>query len=219
MKKQYVLVVLCAFLATSCAAIQSKRKVVDGKGKGQRSKWIAKSQYDALLEKYNDLKEKHDSLKEEKMTQQHNLLDELNQKTPSLKKKTAAEVKGSKPVIYAETVDVDLVNDEVTDYIKAKQLVASGSLDPALQVFQRLERSENPQMRVRAKFQTGMIFMKKRKFDLALQVHETIVGTYAFSGIVIDSLKSAYRCAEELGLEEKKIRFKSMLEDFFGLKV
>jgi tetratricopeptide (TPR) repeat protein len=209
-------VIIAMLILTSCSGVSTKRKMVDNSNSKQRSKWIAKSQYDALLEKYNDLNERHNALREEKLSSQNSLLDELNNQTPALKKK---ESEASKPVIFTETVNVDLVNSDVSDYSKAKQLKQQGSMDAALVVFQKLEQSKNRQIRVRAKEQTGLIFMQMKKYDLALQVFESIISSYAYSGLVINSLENAYKCSNELGLVEKKLQYKSMLEDFFGIKV
>jgi hypothetical protein len=222
MQKTPILSISLIFILSSCSALQlnnNKRKMVNEGAKGKtRSKWVAKSQYDALLEKYNELKESHDRLKEEKLTAQHNLLDELNSKTRISKQPDQLKAQAAMPVIIEENVDVDLVNKDVSNYIRAKKLHQQGQLDSALKVFQGLERSGNAQLRVRAKNQTGIIFMKMNKFDLALQVFEDIITAQAFSGVVLDSLKNAQVCAARLGLKEKELRYQSILEDFFGLK-
>jgi TolA-binding protein len=73
------------------------------------------------------------------------------------------------------------------------------------------------QIRVRSKFQIAEILFTQNEFDLASQVFEDIVKNYAFSGLVIDSLKRLVTCSEKLNLNDKAVKYQSMLSDIFGV--
>ena len=104
---------------------------------------------------------------------------------------------------------------EIAIYRKGLALGKSGKHKQAMELFHQLEGSPHAQMQVRAKFQVGELFYSQGEFDLALQVYEEIVGSYAFSGIVIKTLQRLVDCTQKLNLSEKKDRYHSMLSNVF----
>ena len=97
-------------------------------------------------------------------------------------------------------------------------LKANGKDDEALKILQYLERSSTEQVRVRARAQIGDIYMEKGQFDLALQVYETMITSDAFSGKILTALKKAVVCCDRLNLTQKKMKYQSILEDFFEIE-
>jgi TolA-binding protein len=106
---------------------------------------------------------------------------------------------------------------QVELYQQAMADMGRARLDIALKAFQSLERSPMLQIRVRSKFQIAEILFTQNEFDLASQVFEDIVKNYAFSGLVIDSLKRLVTCSEKLNLNDKAVKYQSMLSDIFGV--
>lgn len=109
-----------------------------------------------------------------------------------------------------------IANKEIDLLQRAIALKDGGKIDPALKIFQALEVSTTIQVKVRAKFYIGEILLAKKQYDLAMQSFESIVNSYAFSGLVIDSLRHLVTCTDQLGIVDKKQKYLLMLKDVFG---
>ena len=99
-----------------------------------------------------------------------------------------------------------------------KFLKSFNTIDEALKILQYLERSPTDQVRVRARSQIGDIYMIKGQYDLALQVYETMITNDAFSGKILTALKKAVVCCDRLNLTQKKMKYQSILQDFFEIE-
>ncbi len=224
---------------SSCSSfIDSTRKMVgadDHHKKKKQVKWVSKAQHDDLIVKYKNLSEKYERLKDEKLTspQGYNQLDEISAPSmpaaePSIKDDTvdvfgkgglANQVANApKAVPVAETQATSEIDQELKTYKKAIALRIRGKEQDALKIFQLLERSRTKQIRVRSRLNIGEIYLKHRQYDLALQVFENMIFKDSFSGKVLEALKGAIACSENLGLNEKKDKYQSILVDFFGIQ-
>lgn len=211
---------------TSCSGlIEGTRKTISGDEERQaspKSAMISRQQYDDLLDKYKNLVKEHESLKEGKLTtgEGPSIVDEMSKSTPSVMAETVdvfgktgpASHEGVDPSLMSE----DKVNSSIEYYKRAVVLKETGKLDAALKVFQQLEHSDHLQIRVRASNHIGQIYIQKNQFDLALQVYEKILDTSAYSGIVLEALRGAAMSSKMLGLEDKKLKYTSMMNDVFG---
>jgi tetratricopeptide (TPR) repeat protein len=209
---------------------KKQNKALDKKRSKVMSKWVPRSEYDALRLKHKNLQEKISRL--ESVTppesSKFNQIDELAGSIPQSNTKPVASSK-------AETVDVfgqgglaqkvesmnqnesGTIVKELKTYKKALALKENGKVDDALRVFQYLERSTFEQVLVRSRMEIGAIYLEKNQFDLSLQVFEKVIATNAFSGKVLEALKGAVISCDGLGLTDKKLRYQSMLKDFFGI--
>lgn len=225
------------FLLTSCSSlVESTRKSLLGEDTPRKAKkevkWVSKAQYDDLLTRYKNLKDSYDKLKDEKMSSNadYNQMDELaasgnNSETVDVFAKggLASQVQAkidenSEPSVELQNLNSSAIEEELKVYKKGIALKLNGKVDDSLKVFQYLERSKSAQIRVRAKSHIGKIYMDKSQFDLALQVNESIITSYAFSGKVINALKDAVICCDKLGLTDKKLKYQSILRDFFEIR-
>lgn len=120
-------------------------------------------------------------------------------------------------VAPTKNLNFDETNQEVGKYRQGSLYLAQGKNDLALRVFQELERSPLLQVRVRAIHKIGELLFLQGEYDLAMQVFENLVENYAFSGVVLDSLKKLVTCSEKLNLVEKRDRYHSMINDVFGV--
>ena len=179
------------------------------------------------MTRYKNLKDSYDKLKDEKVNSSgdYNQMAEMssNKQTETIdvfaKGGLANQVaEPAAPQVELQNLNKNDVNDELKVYKKGIAFKQNGKVDESLKIFQYLERSSSEQIRVRAKSHIGAIYMDKSQFDLALQVHEGIITNYAFSSKVIDSLKNAIVCCDRLGLTDKKLKYQSILRDFFEIK-
>jgi tetratricopeptide (TPR) repeat protein len=221
-------------LSVSCSSlVESTRRNLMGEESPRKAKkevkWVAKAQYDDLLTKYKNLKDQYDRLKDEKVNSNssYNQMDEMSENSKSQKISEtidvfskdglANKVQASQAPALKNLNQTD-VSDELKVYKKGVALKQNGKADESLKVFQYLERSKSEQIRVRAKVHIGDIYMQNNQFDLALQVYEGVIGGYAFSGKVIPSLRNAIICCDQLGLKDKKLKYQSILRDFFEIE-
>jgi tetratricopeptide (TPR) repeat protein len=223
------------FIATSgCSSLmESSRKMISddeskqsNKRVQKKSKWVSQAQYDELLAKYKNVSEKYDKLKETKIDNNpgFNQSDEMAKELSGNYSETvdvfgkngiAREVENKLNNVSDSTVDVDR---ELKTYKKAVALRSNGKADDSLKIFQFLERSNSKQIKVRSRIQIGQIYLEKKQFDLALQVFEKVITENAFSGKVLLALSGAVDSCAGLNLTDKKLRYQSMLTDFFGYK-
>lgn len=226
------------FFASSCSSlVESTRKSLLGdeapRKSSQEVKWVSKAQYDDLMTKYKDLNDKYEKLKDDKISEGSGAsqIDELaasaapaetvdvfakdglaDQASRTSAPETPSD---SRPVPPLKAGGVE---QELEYYRKAAALKANGKLDEALKVFQYLERSPTEQVRARSRANIGEIYMAKGQYDLALQVFETVIRQDAFSGKVLDALKGAVAASEKLNLPQKKMKYESILKDFFEIE-
>jgi tetratricopeptide (TPR) repeat protein len=191
----------------------------------QEAKWVSKTQYDELMVKYKSMSNKYENLKDQSIKSKSGLnqLDELaaGGSTETIdvfgKDGISNDTKNSnvKPVQISE----EKVDQELTFYKKAVALNSNGKAEEALKIFQFLEKSQTKQISVRAKKHIGVIYFTKKQYDLALQVFESIIRQNSFSGSVIKALEYAAKSSGELGLNDKKVKYESILKDFFEVRV
>ncbi len=197
-----------------------ERSLVEGDDK-KSSKPIPRAQYDNLLVKYEELSKKYELLKENRSKDQPSLKDEIQQTSSENFSNTSSNVEtvdafSNQPVAEIANVSSD-VESQLSLYKKAVNLKSSASGD-ATKIFQQLETQGIPEVKVRSKFQIGEMLYEKGQYDLALQVFEDIINKFAYSGIVLESLKYAQICSEKLGLQNKKDQYSSMINDVFEAK-
>lgn len=198
-----------------------ERSLVEGDDKKSSSKTISRAQYDNLLVKYEELSKKYELLKENRSKDQPSLKDEIQQTSSENFSNTSSNVEtvdafSNQPVAEVANVSSD-VESQLSLYKKAVNLKSSASGD-ATKIFQQLETQGIPEVKVRSKLQIGEMLYEKGQYDLALQVFEDIINKYAYSGVVLDSLKYAQICSEKLGLQNKKDQYSSMINDVFEAK-
>ncbi len=202
-----------------------ERSLVEGDDKKSSSKTISRAQYDNLLVKYEELSKKYELLKENRSKDQPSLKDEIQQTSyenfSNTSSNTSSNVEtvdafSNQPVAEVANVSSD-VESQLSLYKKAVNLKSSASGD-ATKIFQQLETQGIPEVKVRSKLQIGEMLYEKGQYDLALQVFEDIINKYAYSGVVLDSLKYAQICSEKLGLQNKKDQYSSMINDVFEAK-
>lgn len=215
-------------LSTSCSWYRSVERslVEDDKKTAQmnRRKPVPREQYDQLLVKYEELSKKYEALKDGKSPQQSSLVDELqNSKSENFA--------NTSPNVETETVNVFPPAGEQNSVTTAPSLPASlesqlelyrkglalkaSNAGEATKIFQQLEASGAPSVKVRARFQVGELLYSRQQFDLALQVFEDIITKNAHSGVVVDALKYAAICSDKLGIPAKRDQYTSMLKDVF----
>ena len=236
-----VKLVLCISLLVGtlgCSSwIERSKKLIDDEeakqaknhGKTQ-SKWVNRKDYENLNLKYKNLSDKYEILLKSKVDPKTSFdqIDELAKKTPIVNLPSGSKIetvdvfgKGGlvteveKLSVQTETSSIER---ELKTYKKALSLKEAGKTDEALRVFQFLEKSMFEQVQVRARMEIGLIYLEKNQYDLSLQVFEKVIGSNAFSGKILDALRGAFKSAEGLGLTDKKLRYQSMLRDFFGVR-
>lgn len=238
-----VKLVLCTALllgAIGCSSwIESSRKLITDEEKKQfkakkdaqkkvMSKWVPRSEYDKLLVEHKNLKEKYNQLQlpKEPNSVKFDQINELAGSIPSIGNKTDVETVDvfgknglAQKVQTLEKHESGTILKELKTYKKAMGLRQNGKTDDALRVFQFLERSPFEQVLVRSRIQIASIYLEKNQYDLSLQVYEKIIATNAFSGKILEALRGAVASCDGLGLMDKKLRYQSMLKDFFGVSV
>lgn len=225
---------IALFSLVGCSSlIESTRESLLGEKSSRKQvkkevKWVSKSQYDGLMAKYKNLNDKYENLKTEKVTSSDafNQIDEMVISPPEkgaevvdafgpngivVKNKPVKKRSKQNPI----ELDIDKVNQEVHYYKTAVRLFENQKIDESLKLFQTLEHSTNSQIAVRAKKFIGDIYFQKKQYDLSLQVYDSIISNYAFSGKVIPALRNAALCAKKLGLKNKRAKYESILKDFF----
>ena len=224
---------------TGCSSlVESTRKSLLGdenprNSNAVASNWVSKQQYDQLMSKYKNLLSEYDKLKESRLTAPgKDLIGELQDGPPVGESvdvfgkdalASAADAAGAKPIITEvqvakeQSFNSEDVNKEIKVFKKAVALKASGKSDEALKIFQVLEDSRTKQIRTRARYHLAQLYFNQNEFDLSLQASEKIIFGDAFSGVVLEALNLAVKNCEKLGLEEKKLKYKSMLDDVFGV--
>lgn len=221
-------------LTTSCAWYRNfERGLVDDDKKeakvNNRRRPVPREQYDQLLVKYEELSKKYETLKENKPANESSLVDEL-QKTQS------ENFANTSPNVETETVDVFAAGNPQANANVVKVAAIPSSLEgqlnlyrrgielknsnpaEATRIFQQLELSGEPSVRVRSKLQIGELLYAKQQYDLALQVFEDIITKNAHSGVVVDALKYAAVCSDKLGIVAKRDQYTSMLSDVFEVR-
>jgi hypothetical protein len=214
-------------LSTSCSWYRDlERSLVEDDEKQARktqtrTRAVPREQYDQLLVKYEELSKKYESLKEGKP--QQSLVDELQNSQ-------SENFAPTSPNVDSETVNLNSadaatpvlanIGDVDSQLALYRRGLAMKSSNPgeATKIFQELEVSGEPTVRVRAKLQVGELLLSRQQYDLALQVFEDIIAKYANSGVVLEALRYAEVCAGKLGQTAKKEQYHSMLNDVFEVQ-
>jgi tetratricopeptide (TPR) repeat protein len=229
LKAQKFTFTVMAFLATfsGCSSlVDSNRDPVANQNKeSAQPKWVSREQYDQLMSKYKNLLSEHERLKENRLTSPGaDLLGELQATSASTesvdvfgKNGLVESAEKTKTPEISKPLNESDLSKEIQLFKKAIALKEAGKQDDALKIFQVMEKSYTKQIRARARYQIANIYYGQAQFDLALQVTETIISDDAFSAIVLDAIKIALDCCEKLGLEEKKLKYNSILVDVFGV--
>lgn len=226
MKKLIPFSAIILVLTSSCSWYRDmERSIVDEDRKeaeaARKRKSVSREQYDELLVKYEELSKKYEALKDGKSSATSSLIDEI-QNTP----KTSANVETETVDIFAPAGNQSAastaalpqdIESELSLYRKGLALKASNPGE-ATKIFQQLERSSTPSVRVRAKFQVGEMLYSRQQFDLALQVFDDIITKDAHSGVVLDALKYAAVCSDKLGVAQKRDQYTSLLKDIFEIQ-
>lgn len=239
LKNLLVLTTILMAVSSCSSLVESTRKsLLDSESprsaRPVKNQWVSKQQYDQLMGKYKNLLGEYERLKENRLTSPgKDLIGELKD-TPAASDSVgesvgesvdvfgkdalakAASAAGAKPVIDTVRSSSD-VNKEIKVFKKAVALKAGGKSTEALKIFQVLEDSKTKQIRTRARYQLAQIYYNQKEFDLSLQASEKIIFGDAFSGVVLEALNLAVENCDKLGLEEKKLKYKSMLIDVFGI--
>lgn len=224
------LILITFFSLTSCSGlIETTRKSVSGDAPRKSSKstgWVARAQYDDLLDKYKKLQDEHQRVTEGKpmaaTPSSSSMPGGENRPTESVDvfaQSNAIAGLGSSSVVanIATGSKDEQIEKEMALYTKGLSQKNNGQEDQALQIFQLLDKSPNLQIRVRSRYQLGLIYMKKNQYDLSLQVFEKMIKNDAFSSLVLKALEGAMICAEKLSLKDKQMQYASMLRDVFGV--
>lgn len=221
------------FLSTSCSWYRNmERSLIDedkkeAKTQKNRNRPVPREQYDELLAKYEDLSKKYESLKEGKATEQSSLVDEINKSqsenfaTPSQNVETeTVDVfpAAAQQVAASTSPAVPASLESQLDLYRKGLALKTANPGEATKIFQQLEATGDPSVKVRSKLQVGELLYSKNQYDLALQVFEDIITKHADSGVVIDALKYAAVCSDKLGNTAKRDQYTSMLNDVFEVK-
>lgn len=229
-KAQKFTFMVMAFLTTfsGCSSlVDSNREPISrNKQDSTEPKWVSREQFDELMSKYKNLLSEHERLKESRLTSSGpDILADLQASAANTESVDVfgknglvetAEKKNNIPEI-AKPINENDLSKEVQLFKKAIALKEAGKQDEALKIFQVMEKSYTKQIRARARFNIASIYYSQSQFDLALQVTETMINDDAFSATVLDAIKIALDCCEKLGLEEKKLKYNSILVDVFGV--
>jgi len=218
------------FLNSSCSWYKDLERslVADDEKKQQRSRHVSREQYDQLLVKYEELSKKYEQVKENPNAGKPSLVDDL-QKTQG---ENFANTTKPNPNGETETVNVftgeqkadaqSVSNSEIPQELEGQLslyrrglAIKASNPGEATKIFQQLESSTTPPVRVRSKLQVGELLLSQQQYDLALQVFEDIISKDANSGAVIDALRYAVVCSEKLGIQNKKDQYSTMLNDVF----
>lgn len=227
-KSQHIIFILTlSILSSGCSSfIDSTNKYLFGdeetKSETKKNAAPTKEEYSVLLAKYKNLQEKYNAVTMQNSPNQNqgfSQVDEMSQGQPAADTVDAfaQDIMQSSPI--GGQLSQDEVGQEIKYYKKGVAFKLNGNIDAALKVFQYLERSKTNQVRVRAKHHIAQIYMSKNQFDLALQVNEDIIKSEGYSGKVLKALEDSVLCASKLGLENKKLQYKSMLTDFFNIRI
>ncbi len=228
MKQTFPGALALLLLSTSCSWYRDlERSLVEDDEKQARktqprTKAVPREQYDQLLVKYEELSKKYETLKEGKP--QQSLVDELQNSQTENFARTSPNVDSEtvtlNPGDAAATPVLTNTGDVDSQLALYRRGLAMKSSNPgeATKIFQELEVSGQPSIRVRAKLQVGELLLSRQQYDLALQVFEDIIAKYANSGVVLDALRYAEVCADKLGQTAKKEQYHSMLNDVFEVR-
>lgn len=116
--------------------------------------------------------------------------------------------------VVRESVSDQQIMDEIKTYRMAKGHFEKKDGKAAMAELKKIENSKAPHIRAHAKFLMGEIFFAlEQECDLAMQMYEEIITQDAFSGVVIKALGKLIVCSEQLGLDDKRQQYYSMLRN------
>ncbi|MDD0853753.1 tetratricopeptide repeat protein [Halobacteriovorax sp. GB3] len=228
--------VLSLSMLTSCAWLEQRQALFDKHDEkmNQTAQMVPKTQYDQLLGKYETLlNQVKDAEMEKKKSVESpfngkdpsNLVNELSKVQPpselvetvdafSVKAKASSDVNESL-LANQPMMSENAIENQILRLKKAINLVNSNRFDQALGLLKDLEKSPVIQIKVRAKYYLAEMLFMQKEYDLSMQLFEEIIGSHAYSGVVIKSLGRLIVCCEKLKLSKKRDRYYSILHDFF----
>ncbi|MBT3983965.1 MAG: hypothetical protein HOE90_21600 [Bacteriovoracaceae bacterium] len=115
----------------------------------------------------------------------------------------------------ATQINEDVLRAEIKHLETALDHMDKKQYNEAMKYLQALESSRSKQVRVRAKFQIGVLLFAQKEYDLAQQVFDSIIQGHAYSGLVIKALEYGAACSDKLGQVQKKEQYISILKDVF----
>ena len=219
-----ILIGLFTFLSSCSSLVESTRKNLMGDSSPRKAKsdvkWVSKAQYDELLTKYKGLSKKYENLKDQKIQAGGSGFSQASELAAGKASTETIDVFGKNGISgEGKSLPPEKMDRDLEYYKKAVSFFTAKKYDEALKIFQFLEKSNSKQIQVRAKTHIGDIYFAKKQFDLALQVYESVITNFSFSGNVIQALRFAAKSCGELGLTDKKLKYESILKDFFEVRV
>lgn len=195
---------------SSCSLFSSKREIVQN-----NEEMVPRSQYDQLMERYKNLAKDSGREKVSSTSKKENISAKLGE-TVSLKNKKIEEALLES---INQKVDVKGAKKESKLFNLAYRTYIKKDFNKALKMFQSLEKSNYSQVRVRSRFYIAEILFNQKEYDLAMQLYESIINEDAFTGFSLKCFERLVVCSKELGIEDKEIKYQSLLEGLLGKKV
>jgi tetratricopeptide (TPR) repeat protein len=231
-------------LLSSCSWIKKRRSFFwEDSNKNQVEEdpsKVSKAQYEKLMEKYEHLLKRHrESQWFGKKPGEHGrksekIVNDLGRIRPKIELAETIDLFG-KPVIEEKEKEENLklvkvremptfigiegptknLQEQIENLIRARGYVERKKLNKAMDILKKLDKSNDNQIRVRAKFYIGEVLYIQEEYDLAMQVFEEIISKHAFSAMTIKSLNRLVDCSKKLELSKKERRYYSILKDIF----
>lgn len=218
-----VLSLFLVFNLSSCSTFLESTRTLVGEGPDQaqgkshaEAKWVSSKKYDDLQREYERLAQAYDQLKNQTAGEPQAPVAET---VDVFAQNGLADKAAVSQTVALEPVKASNAQEEIELFKKGKTLLANGNQSESLRIFQYLEQSQTEQVRVQAKTELGTIYLSQEQFDLALQVFDSIIRQDAFSSQTLIALEKALLCCEKLGLEQKRVKYQSILKDFFEINV
>ena len=205
---------------SSCSLISSNRKGVS-ESTPTESSTVSKEEYDKLKMQYEALlAEKNGVVTIESTPPVIMENSAVIGETVTLSENQNKNDKIEKAILTSLDMEVDEkdIEKETKLFKMAYNVYKEKDYNKALKMLQNIEKSNYPQVQVRAKFYIAEIFFIQKEYDLAMQIYEEIVEEKAFSGLVLPSLERLTVCAKELDLNDKLNRYQSLMESLLGRK-
>ncbi len=234
--KLFILVISLTFFF-SCSLLRRNGGAPEGDDSpsdSPRDQTVPKAQYEQLLSKYEVLQKR---LENQTLTKNPddvapnsdealvNKIKETDGGSNTVEMFKEGEHAGTPinnhPQVMVKEVSLDSSDDKVetqiTELRSALKLLNENKFPEGLKAFQALGHSKNLQIKVRADFYLAEMFFIQNEFDLAMQLYESIVTQYSFTGLTLSSLEKLIICAEKLNQKSKAEKYKGIYRDTFGM--
>lgn len=199
-----------------------------------RDQTVPKAQYDQLLSKYEVLQKRLENQALTKnpddvaSTSDEVLVNKIKQSDSDSNtvevfkenEQPGTPINNSPKIILKEVSlesSDDKVDAQINELRSALKLLNENKFQDGLKAFQTLGHSKNLQIKVRADFYLAEMFFIQNEFDLAMQLYESIVMQYSFTGLTLSSLEKLIICAEKLNQKAKSEKYKGIYRDTFGM--